>query len=355
MDSGPFDSSRRAGEPGRALSDFLAGVEENSGVDLRPARTGPVRRLGAVAAALALLAGGCGRVVPAAGPAPNLPAPASPAASSAAPAYSKIMIIAEENHDYGQVIGDRSAPYLNALAATYGSVPRMDAGYPERCPSLAAYILLTSGTTAGICDDKSPAAHPLGGDNIFHQVTAAGRTWRAYAESTPGPCALTNHDRYLVRHVPATYYLDVRADCARSTVALGTLTRGALRADVTAGTLPSYAFVTPDACDDMHGGNGCPSHLVESGDHWLRTWMTQILAGPDYRAGRLVVMITWDEGTGSSNHIPAIVVSPTTAHVAAPGSYTHCSTLRTAEEVLRLPLLGCAAGAASMTDVFHLR
>ena len=34
-------------------------------------------------------------------------------------------------------------------------------------------------------------------------------------------------------------------------------------------------------------------------------------------------------------------------------AYTHCSTLRTAEELLRLPYLGCAATAVSFRTAFH--
>src|SRR3954453_8453168 len=147
------------------------------------------------------------------GPAPqpttsaSAPTPApqpTTSASSPTPEFSrKVMIVAEENHGYDQIVGNRNAPYLNQLAAEYGAANDYDAGYPAHCPSLAAYILLTSGTTAGICDDKDPKDHPLTGDNIFHQVSASGREWRDYAEAEPGPCALTGHGRYLVRHVPA--------------------------------------------------------------------------------------------------------------------------------------------------------
>jgi hypothetical protein len=266
----------------------------------------------------------------------------------------KVMIIAEENHGYGEIIGDRHAPYLNKLATTYGTATNYDAGYPAHCPSLAAYILMTSGSTAGICDDKNPKAHPLPGENVFHQVSAAARQWRNYAESAPGNCVRTNKGHYLVRHVPATYFLDARDDCARWSVPLGSTTAGALHDDVAAGTLPAYAFVSPDACSDMHGADGCPADLVRTGDRWLAAWLPQIMAGPDYRAGRLTVIITWDEGTPQSNHIPTVVVAPTVRHVSAGQRLTHCSTLRFTEEQLRLPLLGCASTAVSLGTAFGI-
>ena len=264
------------------------------------------------------------------------------------------MIIAEENHGYDQVIGNPRAGYLNQLAAEYGTATRYDAGYPAHCPSLAAYILMTSGSTDGICDDNGPRAHPLTGDNVFHQVAAAGRQWRNYAEAAPGACALSNHGRYLVRHVPATYFRDVRDDCRRWAVPLGSGDAGALHDDVVAGLLPSYAFVSPDGCNDMHGLAGCTGDLVATGDRWLRSWLPRIMAGPDYRAGRLTIVITWDEGTSTSNHIPTIVIAPTARHVVAAQPLTHCSTLRFTEEQLSLPLLGCAAGATSLGRPFGI-
>jgi hypothetical protein len=268
----------------------------------------------------------------------------------------EVLVIVEENHAYDQIVGDPHAPYLNELARTYGTATRLDAGYPVGCPSLAAYLLLTSGDTHGVCDDRGPAAHPLPGASVFSQVTAAGRQWRAYAEGAPGPCALGNSrdGRYLVRHVPAAYYLDVRSDCRRWAVPLGSPRAGALHDDIAAGALPAFGFVTPEACNDMHGAPVCSGDLVGAGDRWLRTWIPQILAGPDYRSGRLTVIITWDEGNSSDNHIPTIVISPTTRHITSAARYTHCSTLRTVETLLRLPLLGCATTAPSMAASFRL-
>ncbi|WP_412740421.1 alkaline phosphatase family protein [Krasilnikovia sp. MM14-A1259] len=300
-----------------------------------------------LAAGLALALAGCAaRVVPSA-----------PAVVAAAPApATKVLMIMEENHEYGDIIGDPEARYINQLASRYGTARRVDAGYPRACPSLAAYVLLTSGSTHGICDDKAPKYHPLTGDNLFHQVTASGREWRDYAESAPGTCVLANahQGRYLVRHVPAAYYTLDRAECTKWAVPLGHPGAGALHSDVAAGTLPAFGLVSPDACHDMHGAAPCPLSRTANGDRWLRDWIPQILAGPDYRAGHLVVIITWDEGSDADNHIPTVVIAPGTSHVTADEAYTHCSTLRTVEDLLRLPALGCARTTHSMISAFRL-
>ena len=316
-------------------------------------------RASLAAFATAVLAAGCGHGLPCCTqPSTAERSTASPTATATASAGSandrKVLLVAEENHSYAQIIGNPDAAYLNRLADQYGNATRFDAGYPPGCPSLAAYILMTSGTTDGICDDNSPKAHPLAEDNVFHQLTVRGRQWRNYAESAPNACTLTNHGRYLVRHVPATYYVDDRAECALDVAPLGDPARGALHDDVTAGTLPDFAFLSPDACNDMHGALGCPANLVATADRWLNTWLTQILAGPDYRSGKLVVMITWDEGAATDNHIPMIVISPTTRHATARQPLTHCATVRTIEDLLNLPPLGCAATTTAMTSTFGL-
>lgn len=272
--------------------------------------------------------------------------------------YTKVMIIAESSRGYNDVLSARSAaPYLRGLAAAYGNATAVTPGYPKSCAAtLPAYLLLTGGSTYGVCDDKSPRLHPVDGDNIFSQVAAAGLEWRNYAEAATVNCQSTNAARnvYVVKHVPAAYFTSEAVQCPFWVIPTGSLTGGALHADVAAGKLPSYAFVTPDACDDMQGAPGCRQNVVGAGDNWLRRWLPMIMGGPDYRAGRLVIIVTWDQGSTSDNHIPTLVISPTTSHLASALPFTHCSTLRTAEELLHLPFLGCAAGASSFVTAFHL-
>ena len=277
-------------------------------------------------------------------------------AASSRPGYSKVLVIPMENKTEGEVIGSPQAPYLTILAGRYGTTTNMNAGYPAACPSLAAYLLMTSGSTHGVCDDADPKAHPIGGSNLFQQVAQSGREWRNYAESMPSACAADNSadGLYLVRHAPAPYYVSERGRCPRWDVPLGSRSGGALHDDVAAGRLPAYAMATPNACDDMHGAAGCSGDSVRNGDDWMAGWLPQILAGPDYTAGRLVIIITWDEGNSTDNHIPTLVISPSTSHVAATRAYTQCSTLRTVEELLALPLLGCAADAPSLRPAFNL-
>jgi hypothetical protein len=279
---------------------------------------------------------------------------ASPGVPVVTSTYDKVMVIVEENEAESSVIGSSSAPYLNGLARTYGLASDMQAGYPVGCPSLAAYVILTSGGQQGICDDDPPASHQLSVDNIFQQVATAGLQWREYAESMAGSCRATDSTDlvYLVRHAPPPYYTTEAARCPSWDVPLGTSTSGALHSALLTG-LPAYSFVTPNACDEMHGAPSCRTDLVKRGDSWLATWMPQIIASPDFQASRLMVVITWDEGSATSNHIPTLLVARGIRGITSATPLTHCSTLRATEEVLGLPLLGCATTATSLRTAFR--
>jgi hypothetical protein len=277
------------------------------------------------------------------------------AGSSVADPYQKVLVVMEENETYGAVLSSAKAPYLTSLSQQYGTATAFDAGYPVQCTSLASYLLLTSGDRRGICDDNPPSAHPDPSSSIFAQATSSGRTWRTYAESMPSNCDLTNSGDYAVRHVPATYYTGLRSQCVTSAVPMGTMSSGAFHTDLSSGNLPAYSMLVPNLCDDMHGATNCPAgNMVTEGDTWLHNVLPAVFASPDYRAGRLVVMIDWDEGDSTSNHIPALVLSPTTKHVAVTAPMTDCSMLALSEDVLGLNRLGCAVGEPRRLAAFHL-
>ena len=255
-----------------------------------------------------------------------------------------------ENKPYDAIIGSASAPYETELAAACGLATNYS-GVTH--PSLPNYIAATSGSTQGITDNEPPASHPLDVPSIFSQVKATGRAWRAYIESAPGACPLTSSGLYAVKHDPAAYYTGIRSDCAAWNVPMGTTESGNFVTDLTGSTLPAFSFVTPDLCNGTHD---CP---VSTGDAWLRSWFAKILASPAYLSGRTIVFLTWDEDDGSAaNHIPLIVVSPSTAAGTRTGTpFSHYSLLKTTEQLLGITtFLGHAgdAGTSSMVTAFNL-
>jgi hypothetical protein len=208
--------------------------------------------------------------------------------------------------------------------------------FAEAHPSLPNYIAMTSGSTQGITDDNGPASHLLSVGSIFSQL---GTKARSLEESMPSNCDKSSSGEYAVRHNPEAYYTNLGTACGTNDVPL----------TATPDFSAAFTFVTPNLIDDMHDGT------IADGDNWLKGFVPKVLASSQYKAGTLALFITWDEDDSSStNHIPTIVISPTTSHISTGTRFTHYSMLRTTEEMLGLPLLGAAASASSMRATFGL-
>lgn len=247
-----------------------------------------------------------------------------------------------ENKPYGSVIGNSAATYENKLAHACGLATNYR-GITH--PSLPNYLAATGGSTFGVTDDAGPAAHPIANASIFGQLTTASLSWRSYQESMPVACALSSSGTYAVKHNPAAYYTSIRPACAARDLPLA----GALGDDVAAGSLPSFAFIVPNLCNDTHDCS------VRTGDGWLASWIPRILGGPNYQAGNTVVVLSWDEGVGAGNQIPTVVVAPSVPIGVTSGQrFDHYSLLRTTEDLLGLSPLGAAANAPSLSAAFHL-
>jgi phospholipase C len=249
-----------------------------------------------------------------------------------------VLWIFMENKPYKAIVGSPRAPAINRVARQCGLATQYTA---ITHPSLPNYIAATSGNTWKISDDAGPPSHRLRVPSIYSQLQAAGKTWRDYEESAPSACPSRSHGLYATKHDPAPYYTPIAAACVRWDVPLSTLAR-----DLALNTLPDFAFVTPNLCNDMHD---CP---VKRGDVWLSAWLGRILTSQPYRAGTTAVFVVWDE----PGIIPNIVLSPSTL----PGTTSdtpvdHYSLLRTTEEMLGLRnYLGRAASARSMRTAFRL-
>lgn len=309
---------------------------------------------GRAAAALSLIVlAGCGTGPSATGTGPTIatvPAPpVVPASQTAiAPsasrpcgttphpgAYQHVVWILMENRALSQVAGSASAPYLNSVARACGLATDYS-GVAH--PSLPNYIALTSGSTHGIQDDASPGSHHLAGPSIFSLL---GAQWRSLEETMPSNCDHGGYGDYAVKHNPAAYYAAIAQACAAQDQPLGA------PPDLSA----RFTLITPNLCHDMHDCS------TAAGDAWLAQEMPVILDTPQYRGGRTVVFITWDEGFSSgSNLVPTYVVAPSVRPGTRSSSpYTHYSLLRTTQELLGLsPLLGAAASATSMQAGFNL-
>jgi phospholipase C len=270
----------------------------------------------------------------------------APGAARAATRPTKVLTIVLENHSANQAIAQM--PYLRSLGQQYGYTTSYHA---NAHPSLPNYLALAGGSTYGVVDDNGPAAHPIHGMSVFDQAVARGRTAKTYAESMPASCTLGNVGQYVPRHNPWTYYADAasRAGCKRWDVPAGTPSGGALRTDIRNGTLPNVGLLIPNMC---HDGHDCP---LSTADGWLHGWLPIVLAGPDYKSGRLAIVVTFDEDDyTAANTVLTTVVSPYTHHVVSAEAYTHYSWTHYAEQLIGSAALNNAGSAPSLRPAFGI-
>jgi phosphatidylinositol-3-phosphatase len=317
----------------------------------RPARrpAGPSRaraaRLARLLGALALLtalasSAGCGQT------SPGTVSLGSPAAI-ARPQSSHVVVVMMENAEYGEVIGNSSAPYVNSLARRYGL---MTQSYAIEHPSLPNYLALTSGSTDGIASDCTDCA--VSATNIVDQLQRAGISWGAYLEDFPSPCFTgAQSGGYAKKHNPFAYYSDIVGSPSRCRLLQGF---GALADDVRLGQLPTFAWISPNLCDD---GHDCG---LGTADRFLARTVPALLRGLGPRG---FLVLQWDEGTSDrgccgvakGGHIATIVAGPQVRRGARSASpIDQYGVLGSIEQALGLPALGGAADARSgrLTPLF---
>lgn len=287
---------------------------------------------GAVIALLAVPLAGCGGTTGGRGPSPS----AGQIVHRWPPsARSHIVVLVMENDEAPQVIGSPHARYLSYLARRYAWATR---SYGVRHPSLPNYLALVSGSTQGIARDCT-ACH-ADAPNLADQLEHAHRSWGAYLEGLPRPCARpAAAGHYVKKHDPFAYDDAIAREpvrCRRRRP----LTR--LDAAVRQDRLPDFVFIAPDLCHDTHD---CP---VATGDRFLSRLVPGLIPalGP-----RGFLIITYDEGTTDAGcchgsrggRIATVVVGPTVRSGASSHRpLDHYGVLATIERSFGLPRLGAA-------------
>lgn len=315
-------------------------------------------------------------------------APAAPAAS--VPRYAHVIVIVEENKSYARIVGTANARRISRLARTYGSATAM---YGEVHPSEGNYVAMISGSTQGIHDDD---VHHADRPSLPDQLRAAGLDWRGYFGSLPAPGSLAVVSAgstvepaglYASKHNPFVNFDRLRKapDFARHTVDLARFA-----ADLAADTVPAFAFVVPNECDQMHGLPVHAAHVphdchgpaaIVRGDRVAGELVDRIVSSKMWRSREnAAVVVTFDEDDGSTRgaqgccgyepsgttnfgggHIPTVVITnhgPRGVRDATP--YNHYSLLRTLEEAFGIGTYLQHAGAAergvrAMTPLFRVQ
>ena len=271
-----------------------------------------------------------------------------------------VFIIVMENHNWSDINGSASAPYINGTLLPAGAHASQYYNPPGNHPSEPNYLWLEGGTNYGIHDDGAPVTNSLTNtDHFVSLLDNAGLSWKSYQEGIGGDtCPLTAYGLYAPKHNPMVFFDDITGavDPLSAICISHVRPLSELATDLSSGQVPRYSFITPNLCNDMHNSTGCPTtDSVKNGDAWLAQWIPVLLASAAYRNNG-AIFITWDESETGDEPIGMLVLSP----LAKPGYtssiyLTHSSTLRTFQEIFDVgPFLCDAANAVDLSDLFNL-
>ena len=152
-------------------------------------------------------------------------------------AAPRVMVVVLENREFGEVIGNKEAPFLNGLADRFGLATRT---FGTTHPSLPNYLALISGSTQGISSDCTTCS--VDGRTLVDQLQDKGIGWRAYMEGMPSPCFLgASNDGYDKKHNPFLYFNHIRDDPA---LCHRVVPLDLLAGDLASGTAPPFIWVT---------------------------------------------------------------------------------------------------------------
>ncbi len=312
-----------------------------------------------------------------------------------------VFVIMMENTGYRALLSpsNRNTKYIQRLAATYGLATHY---FGVTHTSLPNYIAATSGQTWGSNSDDTSQAPLFNHQNLVDQFEAAHVSWKGYMQSLPYPGDLidvTPNGLYVRKHDPFLMYPDVYTDPGRAD---NVVPLSQLGTDLSTGHVPQFAWISPNVCDDMHGGaKACPyasspqspaqAKLYRDGNAFLRKWVGLITHSSAWTR-HSAIFITWDEGsyadvspygpqdnrggpdspilpstppdptTGGGGdlyggtvygggHVPMIVIAGGVGHRVDPVPADHYSLLATIEQAFSLPLLGNAGDMVQVSSL----
>ncbi|GAQ80549.1 acid phosphatase [Klebsormidium nitens] len=280
--------------------------------------------------------------------------------------FDRIFTIIFENTDYAAAIAD---PYFVSL--TRRGDGRLLTNY-HGCthPSLPNYLCQSSGTFYGHTSD---AVLAINGTSVVDLLEPAGISWKAYMEAFNGNCDLTpftpaDGNGYARKHDPFLNIANIinnPARCAKVVPA------AQLDADISAGTVPQYAYYVPTqrklerGCrlfrnviavvfiiffsfeiNDAHNSN------TSFAAGYLKGFLEPKLADLNFYDARTLVVITFDENdfVEPTNRVYTVLLGK---FLNADGQasndsscYNHAAELKTVEENWGLGNLGTADVAA---------
>jgi hypothetical protein len=330
-----------------------------------------------------------------------------------------LYVLMLENHSKSSVIGNANAPFISGLAAKYTTA---DHYYGVTHPSMPNYIAAIAGDNFGIQDDHDENVVNLDRPNLVDSLEARHVRWGAYMETLPadklarfGPTLPdgSTAQLYAKKHNPFVLFDSVKSSPERMAKVKD---YSALATDLNGPKAPQFVWISPNQCNDMHGGiytaiaghpeTPCPygstkddandAALKQKADAFVKGAVETIMDSRSWTRNSAIVIVTdendytgneatggwesadgccdspyvakgdprvspdWPGGTYGGGLIPAIIVTGSgPRHLVDSTPYNHYSLLATVEENWGLPKLGhsgdVAGGVVPMWASFRTR
>jgi phosphatidylinositol-3-phosphatase len=315
----------------------------------------------------------------------------------------RAFVIMLENHSQKSVIGDPNSPVITGLARKYGQATSY---FGVTHPSLPNYVAAISGSNWWTNNDNP--ANRFDHTNLVDELEAHDISWGAYMEALPASDPLTDFwpssstPLYASKHNPFALFTDIRDNPAR---VANIKPYTALAGDLNRRHAPRFVFISPDQCNDMHGGvntavaghpeTPCPFSsasddpadvlLKQNADAFVQTAVSTIMSSrawtrhsaifivadegdftgnaanggwdspagccdsPVLPAGDPDISPAWPGGVFGGALVPAVIIDPSgPRHFVSNVPYNHYSLLRTIEDAWHLGELGFTSDHAQV-------
>ncbi|MBV9617765.1 MAG: hypothetical protein JO201_01000, partial [Verrucomicrobia bacterium] len=307
-------------------------------------------------------------------------------------AFDHIVVVIEENHSFGDIIGNSGAPNINALAASGANVVNsstdpqgnISGSHAVRHPSQPNYLEFYSGSNQGTLQDGRPGSSteplssppPFTTPNLGAALRNAGFSFASYSQTLPSVgFDGDSSGEYMRKHNPVTNWMnDISPTANQYPSTLNqpfTTFQQIANSPGGFASLPTVCYVVPDQTYDMHDGT------IQQADDWLKQNIIDTYL-PWAMTHNSLLIVTWDEdGTNTpTNQIPTIFAG---ANVR-PGNYTetnlnannpyvgspsdpgietptgtamnHWNVLATVEDIYGVSHIGRSANRRAVTDIF---
>lgn len=231
------------------------------------------------------------------------------------------------------------------------------------------YVWMAAGTNsfddhAFVTDDDPSASQSTASTaHLFHQLDAAGKSWRIYMEgldANSGACPIYSNGVFAAWHNPAIWFQDVSGNppsADNSYCAAHHRAFSSFDGDVASGDVADFTFITPNLCHNLHGAPSCPDQdFVRADDQWLAANVPPILDYVNAHGG--VLMIVFDETSATNSWgdplQPFFVLGPQVkSGFANARSQDLSDYLRGVEDLLGLQPLPTVQGATGLGDYFQ--